>query len=127
MVGWHYHSMYVSLSKLWELVIDREVWRATVHGVTKNQTWLSNLTVLNWTERYWNHTESVILSLWSYGRNQYKKIFENNVHIFKYSVTFTQRDLWLAIESLRKVKSLKKHRGWLQRRKHLSEQLISTW
>ena len=34
--------MAMSLSKLWELVIDREVWRATVHGVTKSQTRLSN-------------------------------------------------------------------------------------
>ena len=35
-------SMDVSLSELWELVIDREAWRAVVHGVTKNQTQLSD-------------------------------------------------------------------------------------
>ena len=34
-------SMDVSLSKLWEMVKNREVWRAAVHGVAKNQTWLS--------------------------------------------------------------------------------------
>ena len=41
-------SMDMSLSKLQESVMDREVWRATVHGVTKSQTWLSNWTDLNW-------------------------------------------------------------------------------
>ena len=35
-------SMEVSLSKLWELGMEREVWHAVVHGVTKNQTQLSD-------------------------------------------------------------------------------------
>ena len=39
-------SMDVSLSELWQLVMDREVWRATIHGVTKNQTQLSDWTEL---------------------------------------------------------------------------------
>ena len=45
-------SMNMSLGRLWELVMNREAWRAVVHGVTKSQEWLSDWTELNLAGRW---------------------------------------------------------------------------
>ena len=49
--------MGMSLNKLWECEMDREAWRAAIHGVAKSQTQLSDWTELNWTVLRWSETE----------------------------------------------------------------------
>ena len=46
MVGWH-HWLNANLSKLLEMVKDRETWHVAVHGITKSRTWLSVWTIYN--------------------------------------------------------------------------------
>ena len=51
------------MSELWELVMDREAWRAVIHGVSKSRTWLSNWTELNWKMRDVEHLFMCLLAI----------------------------------------------------------------
>ena len=42
MAGWHHRLNDMSLSELWELLMDREAWRAVIYEVTKSRTQLSD-------------------------------------------------------------------------------------
>ena len=50
--------MYVSLSELWEMVMDREAWHAVIHGVAKSRTQLSDSTTIKLTEGTLGSTEA---------------------------------------------------------------------
>ena len=60
------YLMGVSLSRLWGFVMDREAWRAAVHGVTKSRKRLSNWTELNWYSITYTHLP---LAKWSFSRS----------------------------------------------------------
>ena len=61
-------SVDVSLSWLREMVMNREAWRAVIHGVAKSQTRLSDCTELNWTELNWCRELTYLQKLWCWER-----------------------------------------------------------
>ena len=69
-------SMYVNLSELWELLMDREAWRTAIHGVAKSRTRLSDSSDLIWSPTAFNLSQHQGLFKWVSSSHQLAKVLE---------------------------------------------------
>ena len=104
------NSMDMSLNELRELVMDREAWRAVIHGVAKNQTQLSNWTELNWTElnvklvlfifRTWEACQKRESRRIRIAYSNYRSKVKNDISIAEGNLTFVGQHLYSSPKKL---------------------------
>ena len=96
-------SMDMSLSKLWDIVKDREAWHSTVYGVTKSQTSLSDWTTTTNADK--NRTCILqIICTWSSGNNLTSYLGNNKKHKYLWTKVFAS--VYLNYQGKRQQKSV---------------------
>ena len=91
-------SMDVSLSELRELVMDREAWRAEIHGITKSRTRLSDWTELNWIFNYNMFLLSFFDFCWKKAKvAQLCQLFPDPMNYTIYGILQARKLEWVAV------------------------------